>query len=195
MSLTGLPAPGGFVRFGPSGWSVVPTGLRPQTNAETMAKVVDILPQADGSFLVAGDFVSIGGAPIANIARLDGTAWQPVGSGIAEKVGAAVQMAGGDIVVLTLASRLARFDGAQWLTLASPSTLNRRRALTPARDGGFFVGRSTYLAGVTTSHLERWSAQSTLTAPVTLPGSLQVQRITQLRDDSVAITTTAGVLR
>jgi hypothetical protein len=195
MSLTGLPAPGGFVRCGPSGWSVVPTGLRPETNVETMAQIVDILPQADGSFLVAGDFVSIGGAPIANIARFDGTAWQPVGSGIAEKVGAAVQLAGGDIVVLTLASRLARFDGAQWLTLAGPSTLNQRRALTPARDGGFFVGRSTYLEGVTTSHLERWSAQSTLTATVTLPGSLQVQRITQLRDDSVAITTTAGVLR
>ena len=201
-SLTGLPAPGGFVRYAAGSWSVVPTGLRPQNNAGGMAQVIALLPQADGSFVAAGDFTTIGGAPIAGIARFDGAAWQPLGGGINERVLAAAQLTGGDLVVVTASSRLARLQGAQWVTLAGSATSLRTR-VAAARDGGFFVDHRTSTAGAVVQLLERWSAQSVLTTTITLPSNNIVSAIAELRDGSVAIATTpagegvtaAGVLR
>lgn len=197
-SLTGLPAPGGFVRYAAGSWSVVPTGLRPQNNVNGMAQVFALLPQADGSFVAAGDFTTIGGAPIAGIARFDGAAWQPLGGAINESVVAAAQLTGGDLVVVTASSRLARLQGAQWVTLAGPAgpaTGTTRRTVAAARDGGFFVDRLTAATGTVNGFLERWSAQSVLTTTITLPSNNAVSAIAELRDGSVAIATTPGVLR
>ena len=189
-ALTNQPAPGGFVRRTASGaWHPEPTGLPPRVASNAMAQIAAILPQRDGSYVVAGGFTTIGGGAITGIARFDGSAWQPLGAGPGGPVARAAQLANGDLVVLSGAQSLRRFDGATWQTL-SPSAAGTE--LAACRDGSFVTLRRV-VAGTVTNHLDRWTG-STRTS-VLIPGTALLQGVAELRDGSIAIAATTGVTR
>jgi len=192
-ALSNLPAPGGFVRYGAAGWTVEPTGARPQNAIGAPAQVNAILPQDDGSYIVAGTFTSIGGVAAIGVARFDGTSWQPVG-GLGGAVNRAVQLPNGDLVVLMVDQSIRRFDGAQWLTVATAAAGEGNIALAACRDGAFVVLRRTSGSPGLTTLLDRWvGATRTSTA---VPGAPTPQEVVELRDGSIALTTSnSGVLR
>lgn len=85
----------------------------------------------NGELLVGGGFLACGGVPANRIARWDGAAWHPLGSGLSPTGSAYVDeiavLASGQIVVggaFTTAggnpaNNIARWDGAEWHALGS----------------------------------------------------------------------------
>ncbi len=191
-ALSNLPAPGGFVRYRDGVWTVEPTGAMPTTSFGGRAQIVDILPQDDGSYIVAGTFASIGGVALTGIARFDGATWHPVGAGPGGTVNGAVQLPDGDLVVLLQDQSIRRFDGALWLTVVPAAAGESNVALAACRDGAFVVVRRGNLG--TATILDRWVGP-TRTATV-VPGAPTPQDVVELRDGSIALTTSnGGVLR
>jgi len=85
-----------------------------------------------GELLAGGPFTTAGGAPTAGVARWDGTAWQPLGSGIAQNgsdptVRALVVLPSGEVVAAGTfqvaggvpAAWVARWDGSNWSAMGS----------------------------------------------------------------------------
>lgn len=191
-ALSNLPAPGGFVRYRDGVWTVEPTGAMPTTSFGGRAQIADILPQDDGSYIVAGTFASIGGIALTGLARFDGATWHPVGAGPGGTVNGAVQLPDGDLVVLLQDQSIRRFDGAQWLTVVPAAAGESNVALAACRDGAFVVMRRGNLG--TATFLDRWVG-ATRTATV-VPGAPIPQDVVELRDGSIALTTSnGGVLR
>ena len=190
-ALSNLPAPGGFVRYRDGVWTVEPTGAMPTTSFGGRAQIVDILPQDDGSYIVAGTFASIGGGALTGIARFDGATWHPVGAGPGGTVNGAVQLPDGDLVVLLQDQSIRRFDGALWLTVVPAAAGESNVALAACRDGAFVVMRRGNLG--TATFLDRWVG-ATRTATV-VPGAPIPQDVVELRDGSIALTTSNGGVR
>lgn len=86
---------------------------------------LSVLP--NGDLIAAGAFARVGGMPASNIARWDGTAWLPLGSGLNAQVRALTTLANGDVVAsgpFTVAggvvvNGIARWDGSAWSALGS----------------------------------------------------------------------------
>lgn len=80
-------------------------------------------------FVVGGQFVAIGGSPIAKIAQWNGTAWQALGSGIpnCDRVVSVVRRNNGDLLagvyLTTFSSAIYRWNGSTWSVLALPGAL------------------------------------------------------------------------
>lgn len=106
---------------------VDPTINRPQVQA--------LAELADGSLVAAGRFGSAGGVPLNNVARWDGAAWQPLGSGLPAAFGFAASVerlavlpsgeliAGGGGFIVPPATepsdRLARWNGSTWSAVSA----------------------------------------------------------------------------
>lgn len=119
--------PGGLhlARWDGANWSAFPTSPD--------AGVLGLDVAQNGDLLVAGGFLSVGGAPVAGVARFDGTAWQALGGGMFNPVHCIEELANGDIVagglfvaadgVLGLggtpATQVARWNGAQWSAMGA----------------------------------------------------------------------------
>jgi hypothetical protein len=101
------------------GWSEM--GLGVNGTVRTMVRM------PNGDIVAGGDFTAAGGAAAKNIARWDGSSWQPLGSGIGTgfvgtRVQAMVVLSNGDLVVGgdfstaggIEAEHIARWDGAAW---------------------------------------------------------------------------------
>lgn len=85
-----------------------------------------VLAQAvllNGDIVVAGDFTMAGGRPANRIARWDGSAWHPLGSGMENTVRALAVLPNGDLIAggnfytaggVPNSSRLARWNGSTW---------------------------------------------------------------------------------
>ncbi len=87
---------------------------------------VHALTVYNGELIAGGRFTTAGGAPANRIARWDGTAWSPLGSGINDRVyGLTVHngelIAGGSFTTAggVPANRVAHWDGTQWSALGS----------------------------------------------------------------------------
>jgi hypothetical protein len=76
-SAGGLPA-GSVARWDGAGWAPLGEGLAGSYGPASVSAIV----VRDGEVLVGGDFVSSDGRPMENVARFDGTSWQPVGEGL-----------------------------------------------------------------------------------------------------------------
>lgn len=80
-----------------------------------------VLP--NGDIVVAGDFTVAGGRSANRIARWDGSAWHPLGSGMENTVRALAVLPNGDLIAggnfysaggVPTSSRLARWNGSTW---------------------------------------------------------------------------------
>jgi hypothetical protein len=81
----------------------------------------------NGDLVAVGNFTTAGGAPDAHVARYDGSAWQPLGSGLDAQALALAVLPNGDVVVGgTFATAggiaspfAARWDGAAWQPMSA----------------------------------------------------------------------------
>lgn len=120
-----------------------------------------------GSVIVGGTFTSIGGANAVSIARWNGSAWEPLGTGLAGFVRDVVVTNG----VVYAAGRFlrgdsvnicARFDGTKWTTLGEPAiasaaTLKYEGHALAVYNGRVVMGGSFARIGdVTVNNIAMW---------------------------------------
>ncbi len=82
---------------------------------------------ANGDLIAGGAFDRIGGVPVSNIARWNGSAWSALGSGIDGPVGSLALEANGHVIAAGTfttaggvpANNIARWDGATWTSLGA----------------------------------------------------------------------------
>jgi hypothetical protein len=108
-----------------------------------------------GDLVAGGTFIAVGGAPMAHVARWDGVAWQPLGSGLAPAgvpfttVRSMTTLPGGDLVVGGVFSdaggvpvkSLARWDGQSWSPVGDYAAMGPGFLLAPTwlRSGSLVV--------------------------------------------------------
>ena len=154
-------------RLDGSTWSPLGSGLSGSVSALT---IFDDGEGAGPALYAGGFFATAGGQTASRIARWDGTAWSPLGSGLNERVyalkvfddgsgpmlyaGGAFSTAGGQG-----ASRIARWDGAAWLSVGT-GTNDSVLGLAVFDDGSgsaLYAGGSFSAAGgQTADHFARW---------------------------------------
>ena len=120
-----------------------------------------------GEVYVGGQFSAVDGAPAANVARWNGSAWSPLGVGLPGMVtaltvgpdGAVYAGYGSTIATGQGSPRVARWDGAAWTVMAEAN--GDVRALLFGPDGALYVGGEFQTIGGTTSpYLARWSGSA-----------------------------------
>lgn len=133
------------------------------------------LQMPNGDILIGGAFASVTGVAASNIARWDGLAWSPLGTGIqGGEVRALAARPNGDVIAggdFTLAGGvpvncIARWDGASWSALGSGVTGSSGMttgisalAVLPAGSlvaGGHF----TTAGGVAAANVAQWSGST-----------------------------------
>lgn len=115
-----------------------------------------------GQLYVGGNFTNAGGTTARNLARWDGTQWNPVGAGADGEVRAMSSdgtnlFVGGDFANAgtTAAARVARWDGANWSALGS-GMIGAVNALAWA-DGALYAGGTfTNAGGLTANRIAVW---------------------------------------
>jgi len=118
----GIPG-NGIVRWDGTQWSA----MGDPTVATTIGSVLAMARLPNGDLVVGGRFDQIGGVACRNVARWNGSVWQPLGAGVVAGVTTMATSAAGEIVVdgdFGGGSRFGRWDGANWLpvtTLQQPA--------------------------------------------------------------------------
>ena len=150
----------------PSAW--VPGIGTPGINGQVIA--ITVLPS--GHVIAGGSFSSAGGVPVSRIARWNGTAWSPLGSGMNDDVRALIAMPNGDLIATgnftiaggTPANRIARWDGSAWSPLGTGlnNSANALALLTNSGGGIDLIagGNFTSAGGTTVSNIARWNGTS-----------------------------------
>ncbi len=119
----------------------------------------------NGDLIVGGDFTRAGDLPSNRIARWDGSAWRPLGSGMNTRVFGLMALEGGLIASgeFTTAggescNRIAMWDGAQWRPLGSG--MNNAVYWGLAAYNGELIagGRFTTAGGLPCNRIARWTA-------------------------------------
>ncbi len=181
FNLAGDSACHGIAIWNGSAWGALGGGVGPfsQTN---VAGVNCLLAFDDGSGIAlyaGGSFTSMGGAPAANVARWNGTAWSPVGTGFDGPVFAlAVYDSGtgprlyaaGQFTAAGAApaARLASWNGVSWQAVGSGLSggllVPTVYAMQVFDDGGgprLYVGGSfTSAGGIPAQNIARWDGST-----------------------------------
>ena len=129
--------------------------------------VTALLVLPGGDIVAGGTFAVAGGAPVARITRWNGTTWLPLGSGMSSTSGSPnikglVGLPDGDLVASGFfthagglpAAGIARWDGGQWISLAS-NVAGATRSLAIAPDGSILCAQSTVVDGVVSAGFAR----------------------------------------
>ncbi|MGE3173838.1 MAG: WD40 repeat domain-containing protein [Planctomycetota bacterium] len=118
-----------------------------------------------GDLIAGGAFANAGGVACAGIARWDGSAWLPLGAGIAgvdPVVRAITELPGGDLLVAAtfavssgLPPRIDRYDGVGWTAAATANGAIEALCVRP--NGDLIAGGSfTQIGGVAADRLARF---------------------------------------
>lgn len=123
---------------------LLPTGLDVSTPVSGGINAFATLP--NGDLVAAGTITNIGGTAVTNIARWNGTAWSPMGSGLNGQVTALAVLNNGDLVAggsfsasgATNVGKVARWNGTAWSAFAAtgPASVN---AMCVTGDGTLVV--------------------------------------------------------
>ncbi len=108
----------------------------------------------NGDLVVAGSFSSVGGVAADNIARWDGAAWHPLGTGLDSFARSVVALPDGDVVAGgtfaiaggVVASRIARWNGLGWSAVGT-GVNGDVAAMSLAPSGSLAVGGEFTIAG------------------------------------------------
>jgi hypothetical protein len=171
-SAGGVPA-NCIARWDGSSWSALGSSIGALAGASVLSLAV--LP--NGDLVAGGFFTSAGGVPANCIARWDGSAWWPLGSGfntITAKVRALAVLPNGDLIAagnfLTAggvpAKLIARWNGSTWSALGSGLTTQlpydvNALAVLPNGDliaGGNFPAAMGFSAGIARWNGTTWSS-------------------------------------
>ncbi|MFN0242402.1 MAG: hypothetical protein ACKVWV_05865 [Planctomycetota bacterium] len=165
-------------RWNGTTWSSLGTGIGGPISSRGVSAFAQFDDGAGDALFVSGTFESADGVSCRNIARWDGSAWSPLGSGITGGVGTGVVAlvvfddgsgpalyAGGTFNTAggTAAANVARWDGSNWSALGSGT--NGAVYTLAVFDGGsgpalYAGGRFTVAGGVTTGYVARWNGTS-----------------------------------
>ncbi len=150
-------------RFNGSTWSALGSGV----SAGWVPRVSAIVDAPNGGILVGGAFLRAGNVGVTNLARWDGTFWNPLGVGLNAPVRASLALPNGDLIVAgdfadlpdangARCHRIARRSNGQWFAMGSGLDGG---ALSLARlpNGDIVVGGSfQHAGGVLCNNLARW---------------------------------------
>ena len=154
------PQPGGAIRMvdlATGAWSSLP--------GEFDVPPFRMVVMPNGDLVVAGRFTTIDGAPIANLARWNGFAWQGIAAGSSQLdpqcllalpngdlvVGGSFQSIGG-----VVAANIARWDGNAWHALGAGVDREPLALLTTSNGDLLAGGWFTAAGGISTGGLARW---------------------------------------
>ncbi|MFO0859759.1 MAG: hypothetical protein U0570_04320 [Phycisphaerales bacterium] len=140
--------------------------------------IYDLVVLPNNDLVAVGGFTSADFSPANNVARWNGTSWQPLGNGITNGfVTAATVALNGDLIVggnfltagSTSVNNIARWNGSTWLAMGSGITAASSKqvwALTTLTGGDIIAGGLFDAAGgVPAKNLARWNpATSTWSA-------------------------------
>ncbi|MCB0252007.1 MAG: hypothetical protein KDI07_25790, partial [Anaerolineae bacterium] len=143
-------AANGIARWDGAQWHALGSGV----SGGYFPRIFALAIGPDGSLYAGGEFTTAGGVTANRIARWDGAAWHPLGSGMDESVDALAigpdgsLYAGGRFSTASgvAASRIAAWDGGQWRPLGS-GTDGTVYALLVAPDGLLYAGGTFTTAG------------------------------------------------
>jgi hypothetical protein len=156
-----------IVTFDPAtaAWSMLGSGITGSFQfAAVRVFALAVLP--NGDLVAGGAFTTAGGVPASCIARWDGTAWSPLGSGMDGAVLALRVMPNGDLVAggrFTTAggvpaAKAARWNGVAWSALgAGPGVLASDSVYAFAVRNGDLVAACTTPGGPTSNPVVRWN--------------------------------------
>jgi hypothetical protein len=143
-------------------WHPLGSGL----GGDASATVYALAAITNGDLIAAGSFTTAGGAPAPRIARWDGTAWSPLGSGTTNNNILALATlpdgelaAGGDFTQIAgiPLSRIARWNGAEWFPIGAGMD-DSVLALAVQPNGDLVAGGSFTQAGsATVRAIARWT--------------------------------------
>ena len=147
-------------RWDAGAWSPLGTGVG-QVAGDAVHEVEEL---SNGDVVAAGQFSQAGGLSAANIARWNGFAWGPMGSGIQGTVFALAALPGGHAVAGgsfetasgALVNNVTRWNGSAWTPLG-PGVQGTVLAVEPF-EGGFVAGGFiTSAGGVAAANIARWT--------------------------------------
>ncbi len=157
-------------------WTPLGTGMTTDCSGACNGPAVLALARlASGDLVAGGGFKYAGGLSVSNIARWDGSAWFPLGSGISGADGVVrtlLLLPTGDLIVGggftfasgTPASGIARWNGSIWSPLGAgilPGPAAGVFALAVLPNGHIIAGGDFYTAGGgSAKHIARWDGQS-----------------------------------
>ncbi len=120
------------------GWESLGGGVTQSNGAVGTATAV--IAFENGDLVVGGEFARAGGVPCVNVARWNGAAWQPMGTGLNGHVHALLAMADGSVIAGgEFAGGVRRWNGTSWVTLGG-GVSGFVYALAITADGSVVVG-------------------------------------------------------
>ena len=137
--------------------------------------VLGLTTLPNGNVVATGRFTLAGGVPVGQVARWDGVAWSPLGTGVGPQPWgpeAVASSAGGDVFVggyfqqagTIAANSIARWDGSSWSALGSGVSGCIGcgvSAITVLQNGDLIVGGSFDTAGgVPAACIARWDGSA-----------------------------------
>ncbi|MFM9994913.1 MAG: hypothetical protein ACKVU4_03830 [Phycisphaerales bacterium] len=158
-------------RWDGSNWHPLGAGLGPGILPDT-TRPVGALCSFAGGLIAGGSFGSAGGSAIQRIARWDGTAWHPLGTGVNGPVNAlhvydGHLIAGGKFTTAggAPANLIARWNGTTWSALhtgmsGGVAELRAIEALTVYNGELVASGYFDFAGGVPASSVARWNGQN-----------------------------------
>ncbi|HLP86205.1 MAG TPA: hypothetical protein VK157_17765 [Phycisphaerales bacterium] len=157
-----------IARWNGTDWSALGSGL--STLIPCSVDTLTVLP--DGSVAVGGQFSTAGGRAMGNIARWDGAAWTPVGSGMNGWLFSLATMSNGDLIAGgsftdvggVIVNNVARWNGWAWSALgAGVSSPNPATVFaTVVIPGGDLVvgGRFQNAGALRVNNIARWNGST-----------------------------------
>ncbi|MDB5267652.1 MAG: hypothetical protein JWP58_692, partial [Hymenobacter sp.] len=160
-------AAGNVARWNGTAWSPLGAGTA-NGNGASGSTVSALAVAPNGDVYVGGQFTQAGGVAANAVARWDGTAWSPLGTGTSVVNALAVASngdvyAGGYFTMVggVAANRVARWNGTTWSSLgtgAANGVSSVVNALAVAPNGDVYVGGVFAQAGgVAANYVARWN--------------------------------------
>lgn len=173
-NIGGVPALG-IARWNGVLWAPLGGGISTTLNPSQAGDVRALVVMPNGDLIAGGSFSLAGGGSARNIARWDGAAWSPVGTGFNTFVNALTVLTSGRLIAgggfatagTQAVSRVAQWDGASWLPLGSGLSVpligvqDRVWALAALPDGSLVAGGEFATAGgLPAKGIARWNGSS-----------------------------------
>jgi hypothetical protein len=142
---------------------------------------INAITKYNGDIYIAGKLNNYNGVDLNNIGRWDGSAWQPLGSGVSNEVKSMTVYKSELYVAGTFttaggqsAQSIAKWNGTSWSNVGGSMTgtgWNGIRDMIVHNNILIVVGDFTEIGGVTTSNVAMWNGTSWKSLDLTTPSS------------------------
>jgi hypothetical protein len=155
----------GIARWERGNWQVLGSGVDNIVHDPYICMVYAITFDPQGAPIVGGDFTRAGGTPAKHVARWNGSAWEPLGDGVAGTVYALAADGSGNLYAGGYfasagglnTKNIANWNGSEWEPLGSGMD-SPVYALALDDHGVLYAGGSfTTAGGVTVNSIAKWN--------------------------------------